>query len=260
MVWGGSLDIVPVDSKIIKVEKELNIDPKSQLTASIMSKKFAVGSKYILIDIPYGKNVKVDKTKAESLKREFLRLGKHFNKKIKVVLTDGNEPIGNGIGPILELRDIVKVLNPKEKGPGDLERKSLFLAGEIFEMTGKAKKGAGIKMAEEILYSGQALKKFREIIEMQGGNLNKLKRSAKFKKDIAAPRTVRIVGIDNRKINSLARIAGCPVDKYSGLYLYNHVGSQIKRGEKIMTIYSETLPRLNQALKFYNLEKPIKFK
>ncbi|MEK6842531.1 MAG: thymidine phosphorylase, partial [Nanoarchaeota archaeon] len=260
MVWGGSLDMVPVDSKIIKVEKELNIDPKSQLVASIMSKKFAVGSKYILIDIPYGKSVKVDKEKAESLKREFLRLGKHFHKKIKVVLTNGSEPIGNGVGPALELKDIVKILDPKQEGPKDLEKKSLFLAGELFDLTGKTKKGQGIKLAERILYSGDAFKKFREIIEAQKGSLNKLKRVAMFKKDIHATKNLRITDIDNKKINSLARITGCPVDKFSGVYLHHHVNEPVKKGEKIITLYSETRSRLRQAMKFYHAENPIKLK
>ncbi|MBI2043478.1 thymidine phosphorylase [Candidatus Pacearchaeota archaeon] len=260
MVWGGSLDMVPVDSKIIKVEKELNIDPKSQLVASIMSKKFAVGSKYILIDIPYGKSVKVDRKKAESLKNEFLSLGKHFHKKIRVVLTDGSEPIGNGVGPALELKDIVKVLDPKQKGPKDLEKKSLFLAGELFELTGMAKKGYGLKMAEKILYSGDAFKKFKEIVEAQKGNLNRLKRVARFKKEIHSAKKARITGIDNKKINSLARITGCPVDKFSGVYLYHHVGDEIKKGEKIISLYSETQSRLRQAIKFYRVENPIKFK
>ncbi|HJZ18485.1 MAG TPA: thymidine phosphorylase [Candidatus Nanoarchaeia archaeon] len=260
IVWGGSLDMVPVDTKIIKVERDLNIDPKSQLIASIMSKKFAIGSKYILIDIPYGKTVKVNKKKAEELKKEFLKLGKHFHKKIKCVLTDGSQPIGNGIGPVLELVDITKILNPKEKGPRDLEKKSVFLAGQIFEMVGKAKKGEGEKMAEQFLSSGKAFKKFKEIIKAQGGSLNKLKKRAKFVNDIKSSKTLTIAEIDNKKINQLARITGCPVDKFSGIYLHNHVGERVERGKKIITIYSETASRLNQAIKFYHSEKPIKFR
>ena len=67
MVWGGALELVPADSKIIKVEKQLKIDPQAQLLASIMSKKLAMDSKYILIDIPYGKNAKVNKEKTDFL-------------------------------------------------------------------------------------------------------------------------------------------------------------------------------------------------
>ena len=129
IVWGGALGMVPADSKIIQVEKILKIDPEAQLLASIMSKKLAVGSKYILIDIPYGKTAKVSKSEALNLKEKFEQLGRYFNKKLEVVLTDGSQPIGNGVGPALELVDVLRVLDPKEQSPKDLEKKSLFLAG-----------------------------------------------------------------------------------------------------------------------------------
>ncbi len=259
MVWGGALGMIPADSKIIRVEKILKIDPVAQLLASIMSKKLASGSEYILIDIPYGKTAKLNKTKALELKKKFEQLGRYFNKKLKCVLTDGSQPIGNGIGPALELFDVIKILNPREKGPRDLEKKSLFLAGEILEMTGKAKRGGGIKMAKEILDSGEAFEKFKQIIQVQGGNLKKIK-IAKFKKNIFSKKSRKILEIDNKKINSLARISGCPVDKFSGVYLYFHVGDKLKKGEKILTIYSESNSRLKQAIKFYKKEKPIKFR
>ena len=257
IVWGGALGMVPADSKIIKVEKILKIDPESQLLASIMSKKLAVGSNYILIDIPYGKSAKVSKSKALKLKKKFEFLGKHFKKKIKVVLTDGSQPIGNGIGPALEMIDVIKVLDPKQESPKDLEKKSLFLAGELLEMTGKTKDG--LKMAKEILYSGKAFEKFKQIIKAQSGDIKKIK-PAKFKKDIFAKSSKKILEIDNKKINSLARVTGCPVNKYSGLYLYSHIGGKLKKGDKILTIYSESSSRLKQAVKFYNKEKPIKFR
>ena len=110
MVWGGALGMVPADSKIIQIEKMLEIDPESQLLASIMAKKLAMGAKYIVINIPYGKTAKVGKPKALRLKRKFEKLGKHFNKKIRCVLTKNNGPIVRGIGPSLEMRDVIKVL------------------------------------------------------------------------------------------------------------------------------------------------------
>jgi len=125
MVWGGALGMVPADSKILDTEKMLKIDPEAQLLASIMSKKLAVGSEYILIDIPYGKRAKVSRKKALHLKKKFERLGKHFKKEIRVVLTKGNQPIGKGIGPALELMDILCILDPEKEGPKDLEDKSL---------------------------------------------------------------------------------------------------------------------------------------
>ncbi|MEK6847882.1 MAG: thymidine phosphorylase [Nanoarchaeota archaeon] len=260
IIFGGGMGLVPADSKIIKVEKALNIDPKSQLIASIMSKKFAVGSKYILIDIPYGKSAKIQtRKKAETLKRELITLGRYFNKKIKPIITDGSQPIGNGIGPALELMDIIKVLDPKVKGPIDLEKKSLFLAGNLFELAGRAKKGAGIAMAEKILYSGKAFEKFKEIVKAQHGSLRRIKYS-KLKKDILSNKTGEIREIDNRKMNNLAKIAGSPIDKSAGVYLYHHVGEKVKKGEKLVTIYSETKTRLNEAAKFFCDMVPIKIR
>jgi putative thymidine phosphorylase len=257
LIWGGSLEIVPADEKIISIEKTLNIDPESQLLASIMSKKLALGARYILIDIPYGKTAKVNKEKALHLKEKFESLGKHFKRKIKVVLTRGDEPIGHGIGPVLEMLDIIKIFTHSEDKPLDLEKKSLFLAGEIFEMVGKSKKGEGISLAKKMLYSGLAFEKFKEIIKAQRGNFNGLK-PAKFKKDIIMKRKGKIIEIDNKKINSLARITGCPMDKSAGLYLYKHAGDKLEKGDKIITIYSESQSRLREAINFFISQKPIK--
>jgi len=274
MVKGGLLITPPTDigalegitrDAVIKLsdkagvkfeEKMLKIDPRAQLLASIMSKKIAVGSKYVLIDIPYGKNAKVNRKEGLGLKKDFERLGRHFKLKLKAVLTDGNQPIGNGVGPTLELIDVIKVLNPSEEGPKDLEKRSLFLAGQILEMTGKAKKGCGINIAKLILDSGKAFEKFLQIIKAQKGNLKHLD-TGKFKKNILANSSGKIAEINNIKIALLARIAGCPVDKSSGLYLYFHLGEKIKKGEKLLTIYSESKPRLKEALIYYNKEKPI---
>ena len=259
IVWGGSLGMVPADSKIIKIEKMLKVDPQAQLLASIMSKKLAMGSKYILIDIPYGKTAKVNKSAALNLKKKFEKLGNYFNLKLECFLTDGSQPIGNGIGPVLELIDIIKILDPKKKGPKDLEKKSLFLSGKLLEMTGKAEKGKGIKIAEEILYSGKAFEKFKEIIKAQNGGL-KIIKPAKFRKDILSKKSGEIFEINNKKINSLARITGCPINKFSGLYLYFHLKDKIKKGEKFLTIYSESESRLKEAIKFYYNKRPIKIK
>lgn len=257
LIWGGSLEIVPADEKIISIEKILNIDPESQLLASIMSKKLALDANYILIDIPYGKTAKVSKEKALNLAKKFEYLGKHFKKKMKVVLTKGDEPIGNGIGPALELIDIIKILKRSKDRPLDLEEKSIFLAGELFEMTGKAKKGKGKRMAIELLNSDKAFYKFKEIISAQKGSLSKIK-YAKFKRDIKTNKKGKIIEFDNKKINALARICGCPMDKSAGIYLYKHVGEELKKGEKIITLYSESKSRIKEGVSFFKNQKPIK--
>jgi AMP phosphorylase len=256
MVWGGSLKIVPADNKIIKIEKILNIDPESQLIASIMSKKLAVSSKYILVDIPCGDTAKVSRKKAESLKKKFEYLGKYFRKHLKCVITDGSQPIGNGIGPSLEIIDVISVLSQKQNRPRDLESKALMLSGMLLEMTGKAKPGEGHLLAREILQSGKAFRKFMEIIKAQHGSLKRIS-VGKFRKNIYSKKTGKITGIDNRKISDIARMAGCPLDKYSGIYLCRHVGERVKKGEKLMTLYCESRHRLSETEAFAHLRNPI---
>jgi AMP phosphorylase len=262
MVWGGSLGLSPADDKLIQVERVLNLDPEAQLIASVLSKKIAVGSKYVLIDIPYGKSAKVEKTQALVLKKKFEELGKKFGLKLQCVLTDGNEPIGNGIGPLLEIRDIISILK-RESGPKDLEEKSLFLAGQIFELCGKSKKGEGEKLAKEILNSGKAFEKFKQIIEAQKGkvpSMNEINsKLGKFSKHILADSDCSVKEIDNKKINHLANIAGSPMDKGSGIYLHVHCGNKIKKGSRLLTIYSDSSARLDNALDLYHKLKPIVF-
>ncbi len=262
MVWGGGLKMAPADDKIIQVERLLNLDPEPQLLASIMAKKISAGSKYVLIDIPYGEGAKVSKQQAEHLSKKFYALAKKFKIKIKVVLTDGSQPIGNGIGCLYAMKDIVSILKKEEDAPKDLRKKSIFLAGQIFELVGKTKKNRGKKLAEEILSSGKAFEKFKQIIKAQKGSLKKLEKipKAKFSKTITASRKLKIKHIDNKKINFLARIAGSPADKSAGLYLWKHVGKSIKRGEKILTIYSMSKKKLRDSVDYYIKNKPIKFK
>ncbi|MEK6892653.1 MAG: thymidine phosphorylase family protein [Nanoarchaeota archaeon] len=255
LAWGGSLGLAPADDKLIRVERLLDVDPEAQLIASIIAKKLAVGSKYVLIDIPYGKDAKVTKAKAEDLKKKFLLVGKHFNINLKIMLTDGSQPIGNGIGPVLEMRDVLKVLK-RDNPPKDLERKSVMLAGIILEMLGKSKKGEGANLAMQILNSGKALKKFNEIIDAQGRKKDNLN-LARYKKDIKSKRSGKIKSINNKTINHLAKLLGCPVDKSSGIYLYKHTNFPISKNEKILTFYSESKSKLQEALKFYNSSKPI---
>ncbi|NCN86407.1 thymidine phosphorylase family protein [archaeon] len=256
LTWGGALGMVPADSKIIKVEKMLKLDPAAQLLASIMSKKLAAGSKYILIDIPYGKKAKVSLAKGKMLKRKFEQLARHFKVKIKVILTKATEPIGNGVGPALEIRDVMNVLNPKKEGPQDLEKKAIYLASEIFEMT-ISKKGKGKALAREMLESGKAWKKFQEIIKAQNGRVKEIIPS-KISHTVCSPKKGKIKDIDNHLINYLARVAGCPMDKYSGVYLHHHIGDKVKHNEPLLTIYAESKPRLKEALKYYENKKPIR--
>lgn len=248
LAWGGTLGLAPADDKLIRVERLLNLDPQAQLIASIMAKKLAAGSTHVLIDIPFGEEAKVSKQEAEKLKKLFIKVGNYFKIQIKVLLTDGSQPIGNGIGPILEMIDVLSVLK-RQNPPKDLEEKSLFLAGEILEFAGKAKKGKGKELASSILESGAAYKTFQKIISAQGKkDFSPI--LAKYKAQIRAQHQGSISSIKNKVINYIGRILGCPLDKSSGIYIHKHKSENIKKGDIILTLYSQSSKKLREALDY----------
>ena len=155
MIWGGGVDLNPSDDIIIKVKKDLNFDSKGQMLASIVSKKVAAGSTHILIDIPYGPTAKCkDLETANELAKDFEELGNKLNVVIKITKTEGYQPIGNGVGPALEAKDVMMVLENNPKAPKDLIKKTLYVAGKVLEFSPNVKEGEGEKIAEEILKSG----------------------------------------------------------------------------------------------------------
>lgn len=259
LAWGGSLGLAPSDDKIIHVERLLNLDVEPQLLASIMSKKIAAGSNHILIDIPYGAGAKFSNiAEAKRLGRKFEVLAKHFQVKLRSVYTDGSQPIGNGIGPVLEMKDVLSVLRNEPDAPQDLKNKAVFLASELMNLCGiKDSK----EKAREILESGKAFEKFKEIINAQNKTKDFDKRVArlslgKFKKTILAKKTGRVISIDNKKINSACRILGTPETITAGIYLHKHLGP-VSKGEPLMTVYAESKMKLNDALRFIEESKPL---
>lgn len=261
LVWGGSLRLAPADDKIIRVERVISLDPEMQLIASILSKKLSVNATHVLIDIPYGKFAKVSYNEAKRIKKNFIKMARKFNLKLKVVFTDGNKPVGNGIGPNLEARDIISVLTLSHSRPRGLEKKSLMLASELLFLSEKFSKKESKEVSREMLYSGLAFKKFLKILKAQDKNFSferfKKLSLGKFRKEILAWKKGKIILIENKKINALARMAGCPSDRSAGIYLWKHVGDEIKKGQKILTIFAETKQDLDSAYEFYKKTKPV---
>ncbi len=261
MVWGGAMNLAAADDKMIKLRHPLSLDPEGMLLASILAKKSAVNATHVLIDIPLGRDTKIKtKKQAMHLKRKFIEIGKNIGIKIKVTITNGTQPIGNGIGPALEARDVLYVLRNDINAPISLRRKGLHLATLMLEMAGK--KNAR-KIATELLDSGKAYKKMKEIIKLQGGNHNiepediKL---GKFTHTYKSPKTGKICDIDNKEIGRIARIAGAPEDKGAGIYLYKHEKHMVKKAEPIMTIYADSKTKLKYAIKALKALNCIKIK
>ncbi len=258
IAWGGALNIASADDELIRVRQPLGLDPDALLLSSIMAKKKAAGSQMVLIDIPFGEDIKVKFLSiANHLAQQFVLLGKELSIHTEVIITDGSQPVGNGIGPVLEAIDVLKVLK-REGGPKDLEDKSLMLAGKLLEMAGKAEMGGGVRLAYNILNSKRAYKKFIEIIKVQGGNPNisvKNLKQGNYSFTLKANKAGIVSKINNNRISKICRIAGAPKDKGAGIYLYEHVGVKVTKGGMLLTVYAESNEKLGHAVN-YLLEHP----
>ncbi len=249
IVWGGGVNLATADDHMIKIRHPVSLDPEGMLLASIMAKKHAVNANHVLIDIPIGPDTKFKtKKQGKKLKKKFIKLGKLLGMKVKVILTDGTQPIGNGIGPALEARDVLYVLQNHEKAPQDLKEKALHMAALIMRMA-KIKKPQ--KVAKEILESGKAYETMKKIIKAQEGNPD-IKPGripiGRFTYHVKASHSGIIKHINNKTIAKIARIAGAPLDKSAGIYLYHHVGDYVKKGSKIFTIYARSKKKLKYAI------------
>lgn len=256
LAWGGALELAPADDIFIQVEYPLGIDPL--LLPSIMSKKMAVGAKYVVIDIPVGRGAKI-KTVGDgrTLSDDFIELGKRLGIEVACAITHGEQPIGYAIGPALEAREALLTL--KGKGPLDLIEKVSCVAGILFEMVGRNHL-VGRKHALNILKSGKAEKKLREIIEEQGGNPKVKPSDIKLGDkivDVKADKDGVVLWIKNQEIAAIAREAGAPKHKGAGIELAVKTGHKVKKGDVLFTIYAETSIHLNDALKLVKDYQPI---
>ncbi|MCX6804220.1 MAG: AMP phosphorylase [Candidatus Diapherotrites archaeon] len=261
IAWGGAVDLAPADDKIIKIEHPLSLDPEGQVIASVLAKKASVGSKFVVIDLPVGKYVKIkDKEIALRMAKKFVQVGKEIGMHVEAVITDGEEPSGLAFGPALEAKYALEVLEGKRFD--NLAQKSCELAGILFEMVGKARPAKGYAMALEILESGRALKKMKEIIKAQGGKINSSDeiKFAPFKKELKSGTDGIIEEVNIKLVTKIARFAGAPANKSAGVMLHKLVGEKIKEGEELMTIYAENKEKLKVAEQFALKEIPFRFK
>jgi AMP phosphorylase len=251
IVWGGGMKLAPVDDKLIKIRNPLSLDPEGMLLASILGKKKSVGAEYVIVDIPVGRGTKTpDIVKAQLLAKHFIKIGNDLGMKIEALMTDGAEPIGNGIGTGLECVDVLQVL--EGKGPEDLKHKSCMLAGKLLELSGKVGKGQGYNIAVRTIESGKALQKMKEIIDLQGGN-PKVKSSdmpvGQYTYDVCSDTGGQIFHIDNKAMSKIARMAGAPFDQGAGVFVHKARGANVGKGDKLFTIHAESEAKLEFAIK-----------
>jgi len=255
IVWAGNLNLVPVDSEIItRVERPLRLDPDTVIVASILSKKLSTNVQNMVLDMPTGPGTKLEsREEGVSLSRAFVEIGQRVGINIECALTYADQPVGHAIGPALEAREALKTL--QGNGPVSVREKSVELAGILLEMGKLAPRGQGSSVASDILESGKALEKFREIIDYQGGN-SKIKVDeipvGNYSLEITAPKDGYISHLSNKAVKQVASVLGCPLDLSAGMELHAKSGEFIKKGEPIIKLYSSSESKLDEALKVFN--------
>jgi thymidine phosphorylase len=249
VAWGGSVSLSPADDILIMVERSLNLDSEGQMVASILSKKIAAGSNHILIDIPIGETAKVRTMgMAKKLKKYLENIGKDLNVVVKVIFSDGSQPVGKGIGLALEARDVLLVLQNDPSAPGDLRAHSLRLAGEIIEFSPQVRKGRGLKIATEILNSGKAWERFQAICAAQGGMREIPTTTHQYQ--LFAQKNGTVNSIDNRQIALVAKLAGAPADNVAGVDINVKIGNKVKVGDVLLIIYAASAGTLEYAVDY----------
>ena len=249
IVWGGAVDISPADDILIGIERALDIDCEGQMIASVLSKKIAAGATHLVVDMPVGATSKVrTPAAAQALSAGLEAVAKSFGLHIRIMQGDGTQPIGRGIGPALEARDVLAVLQGAGTAPQDLRSRALELAGGLLEMSGKAGPGMGVATAAAVLDDGRAWRKFQRICEAQGGLRSPP--LAGFRKDLTATAEGVVTAVDNRKIARLAKLAGAPEDRAAGIEMHIRIGDAVALGTPVCTLHAESAGELAYALAY----------
>ena len=253
IIWNGKLGLAPADDIIIRVEAPLMFESFDKIIISIMAKKIAVSTNHLILDLPVGKTMKIKHfADAEKVAQKFITLGHHFGMKVIADINESFEPAGRGIGPFLEAKDVMEVLEQRKERAIKLEAKAVRIAGKLlqicYDSTGEKKNGQD--EARRILANGDALKKFREIVKAQGGDGNLSYTSLKslaHKKQVMSMKSGTIKEINNYNLNTLAKILGAPKDKYAGIYLLKKIDEKVDKKEPVFIFYSCDPYRIKEA-------------
>lgn len=256
IVWGGNVRLSPADDILIRVERPLDFDSDGQLVASVLSKKIAAGSTHVLIDMPIGPTAKVrSDAYAEHLAARLDTTATMLGLELGVYRSNGTQPVGIGVGPALEARDVLKVLRNDEDAPADLRERAIALAGALLELAPGGIAGTGMARARAALGSGQALAKFLAICEAQGGFREPTR--APFTADVVATKGGRITAIDNRLLARVAKLAGAPVSPAAGLEMALRNGDLVERGQPLFTVHAQSRGELAYALEHAARRLPV---
>ena len=246
--WNGRLTHSPVDDVMNAINRPLGLSSALLDVSSILSKKLAAGSTHVLIDLPVGPQAKTcSHDEAAHLKTLFEQVGEGVGLSVRVNIADGSRPIGRGVGPLLEVIDVLDVLRSAPGAPQDLTDKAVDYAAQILEWAGGVTPGEGAARARDLISSGAAEAKLQEILEHQTRHSYTLTPGG-FTDVVEAPRDGMVQSVDIRSIATVARRAGAPRDKAAGVVLLANVGTQVEAGQPLMRIHASSGQGLAAAL------------
>ena len=257
---GQTKEIAPADKLIYSLrDVTATVESIPLITASIMSKKLAEGIDGLVLDIKTGSGAFM-KSQKDSIRltNSLIQTAKSFNKKVITFITDMNQPLGNYIGNWLEVYESIRVLNGKIKN--DLYALSIKLAGAMIYLGKKAKSlQEGERIAKQKIESGEAFKKFLEIVNLQGGNVNyiinpeKYPRS-KFVKKVHSVKNGFIyemntyqIGMVSLELGAGRRTKDDVIDHKAGIILYKKIGDDVKNGDIICELRSDSNSKITLA-------------
>lgn len=253
--------VAPVDAKLTKLRRETGTIPSSPLLASSMlCRKLSSGIEGLVVDVKWGNGSCIkDVEQAKQLGRMITRVARSLNRKCIALVTDANQPLGKTVGTALEIKEVIELL----KGEGDLELQDLILrmGMEIVRLAGVAGSTLSAKqMIVKKLSSGEALEKFKELIEAQGGDASCIEHpeklpEAKHVRKLSAQKRGYIhtvnAGMIARGVRILAELDDGTIDYSVGVSDIMKVGMQIKQGEPLMMIHYNDESRLEKALEYF---------
>lgn len=270
-VIGQSGNLTPADKKIYSLrDVTATVNSIPLIASSIMSKKLASGADAIVLDVKTGAGAFMENIQdAKKLAESMVSIGNLNGKKTTAIISDMNQPLGNAVGNALEIKEAIETL--QGKGPKDLTEICLTLGSHMVVL---AHQEMGIEEArnklKENLMNGKAFEKFKLFLRAQGGDVRvadqpELLPQAKFSYDLVAQQSGMIEEITANEIGKVALMLGAgrttkqsTIDLSVGLYLHKKIGDEIKKGEALLTIYSNTKSihdvkeKLYQSIKISN--------
>ncbi|HUK31043.1 MAG TPA: thymidine phosphorylase [Candidatus Acidoferrum sp.] len=257
---GQTQEIAPADKKIYALRDVTGtVDNPSLICASIMSKKLAEGIDALVLDVKTGSGAFMKKTEdAEYLAGLMVETGKRMGKKVVALITDMDQPLGRTAGNAMEIAECIDVL--AGAGPADLRELCLELAGWMFFLGQRTPNVAdGRRLAGEVIASGRAHDKFREIVRLQGGDarvVDEPKRlpQARAKVDVTAASAGFVAAIDCEKLGIACGVLGGgrekkedKIDPAVGLEFHRRLGDRVERGAPLATLHYNGDARLAEA-------------